>query len=129
MSNGTLELATTSGSVYFGTSGALAAFHTTRIDFNGYLTITQADQTSPQLQLYNSTASGASTITTRDNGSLRITPKATKSCFAGAIGITDGVSEPSTDADGFALIYVDSGDGDLKIKFSDGTVKVIVADT
>ena len=44
------------------------------------------------------------------------------------IGIIDGVTAPSTDAS-FAQIYVDTADGDLKIKFSDGTVKTIVTDT
>lgn len=40
------------------------------------------------------------------------------------LSIIDGVSAPSTVA-GSALIYVDSADGDLKIKFGDGTVKTI----
>jgi len=30
---------------------------------------------------------------------------------------------------GFARLYVDSNDGDLKIKFGDGTVKTISTDT
>ena len=42
--------------------------------------------------------------------------------------LKDGVTAPSTFA-GQAAIYVDSADGDLKIKFSDGTVKTIVTDT
>jgi hypothetical protein len=42
--------------------------------------------------------------------------------------ITDGVSEPDTLA-GKATIYIDSSDGDLKIKFGDGTVKTIVVDS
>lgn len=44
------------------------------------------------------------------------------------VGLTDGVAEPDTKA-GIAQIYVDSADGDLKIKFGDGTVKTIVVDT
>ena len=44
------------------------------------------------------------------------------------LSVTDGVSTPSTAA-GSALIYVDSSDGDLKIKFGDGIVKTIVTDT
>ncbi len=44
------------------------------------------------------------------------------------MSITDGVTAPGTDA-GFARIYVDTADGDLKIKFGDGTVKTIVVDT
>jgi len=42
--------------------------------------------------------------------------------------LLDGVSAPST-ASGWAIIYVDGSDGDLKVKFGDGTVTVIAADT
>lgn len=47
---------------------------------------------------------------------------------SGCIAIQDGVSAPSTIA-GFGIIYIDTADGDLKIKFGDGTVKTIVVDT
>ena len=42
--------------------------------------------------------------------------------------LTDGVTAPSTAA-GWALLYVDTADGDLKVKFGDGTVKTIATDT
>lgn len=42
--------------------------------------------------------------------------------------ITDGVTAPAT-ITGMAVIYVDTADGDLKVRFSDGTVKTIVVDT
>jgi len=42
--------------------------------------------------------------------------------------LTDGISAPGTVA-GYAQIYVDTADGDLKVKFGDGTVKTIVVDT
>lgn len=42
--------------------------------------------------------------------------------------IADGVGTPST-VTGRATIFVSSADGDLKIKFGDGTVKTIVVDT
>lgn len=63
-------------------------------------------------------------IGTNDNtnvgtGSLRI---------AGAIQVGDGIAAPNTQA-GFASIYVDTADGDLKVKFGDGTVKTISVDT
>lgn len=47
-----------------------------------------------------------------------------------AVGMTlvDGVTPPDT-RPGFAQIYVDIADGDLKVKFGDGTVKTIVVDT
>jgi hypothetical protein len=41
--------------------------------------------------------------------------------------ILDGVAAPAT-VSGWARIYVDSADGDLKIKFGNGTVKTIVTD-
>lgn len=46
----------------------------------------------------------------------------------GSVRLTDGVAAPST-VSGAAFIYVDTADGDLKIKFGDGTVKTIVTDT
>lgn len=45
----------------------------------------------------------------------------------GIVAITDGVAAPSTIA-GLGQIYIDTADGDLKIKFGDGTVKTIVTD-
>jgi hypothetical protein len=45
-----------------------------------------------------------------------------------SLQITDGITAPST-VSGKAVIYVDTADGDLKIKFGDGTVKTIVVDT
>ena len=45
----------------------------------------------------------------------------------GALCIIDGMSAPDTHS-GKASIYIDSADGDLKIKFGDGTVKTIVTD-
>lgn len=47
---------------------------------------------------------------------------------SGYLRIVDGITAPST-LSGYALIYVDTADGDLKIKFGDGTVKTIVVDT
>ena len=43
------------------------------------------------------------------------------------IKIFDGVPAPGVEA--YAQMYIDQADGDLKIKFSDGTVKTIVVDT
>lgn len=42
--------------------------------------------------------------------------------------IADGIATPQTQA-GQARIFVDSSDGDLKVLFGDGTVKLIVSDT
>lgn len=56
----------------------------------------------------------------------------TVSTYAGFTGgyifIKDGISAPTADVN-HAAIYIDIADGDLKIKFADGTVKTIVVDT
>lgn len=44
------------------------------------------------------------------------------------ISITDGITAPAT-VSGQSFLYVDAADGDLKIKFGDGTVKTIVTDS
>lgn len=46
----------------------------------------------------------------------------------GGIAIVDGITAPATLA-GWGKIYIDTADGDLKIKYGDGTVKLIVTDT
>ena len=46
----------------------------------------------------------------------------------GALCLVDGMTAPGTHT-GKASIYVDSADGDLKVKFGDGTVKTIATDT
>jgi hypothetical protein len=46
----------------------------------------------------------------------------------GTLAIYDGVTAPAAPT-GMAIIYVDVADGDLKIKFGDGTIKTIVVDT
>jgi len=48
--------------------------------------------------------------------------------YMGSLKITDGITAPATIA-GYASIYVDTTDGDLKIKFGNGIVKTIVTDT
>jgi hypothetical protein len=45
-----------------------------------------------------------------------------------ALYVSEGSSAPATRAS-YASIYVDSADGDLKVKFGDGTVKTIATDT
>lgn len=46
----------------------------------------------------------------------------------GFVAVKDGMTAPGATS-GFAKIYVDSADGDLKVKFADGTTKTIVTDT
>ena len=43
-------------------------------------------------------------------------------------GMVDGVTAPGATA-GYAKIYVDTADGDLKVIFGDGTIKTIATDT
>jgi len=45
-----------------------------------------------------------------------------------SLTINDGITAPGTPSTG-AVIYVDTADGDLKVKFSDGFVGVIAADS
>lgn len=44
------------------------------------------------------------------------------------LALTDGITAP-TAISGQALVYVDTADGDLKVRFADGTTKTIVTDT
>lgn len=48
---------------------------------------------------------------------------------AGYLCIPDGVAAPTANEAGFAQLFVDAADGDLKIRFADGVVKTIVVDT
>lgn len=65
---------------------------------------------------------GSNTIGFTANGTNSVSVTET------GISLKDGVTAPSTVA-GYAQIYVDTSDGDLKVKFGDGTVKTIVVDT
>ena len=47
---------------------------------------------------------------------------------SGGISIKDGITAPSN-VSGHAMFYIDAADGDLKIKFGDGTTKTIATDT
>ena len=47
--------------------------------------------------------------------------------FSNTIAVTDGITAPSN-ITGQAIIYVDTADGDLKVKFGDGTVTTIATD-
>lgn len=43
--------------------------------------------------------------------------------------IRDGITAPASNPSGMAVLFIDTADGDLKIRFSDGTLKTIVVDT
>lgn len=63
---------------------------------------------------------------TYDLGTTGFMPRNVYAATAMILG--DGVTAPGTTS-GQAKIYVDTADGDLKVKFGDGTVKTIVVDT
>lgn len=66
--------------------------------------------------------------TTDNTYTAGTTAKRWSNVFGMQMTLTDGVTEPITIA-GHAVLFVDSADGDLKVKFGDGTVKTIATDT
>lgn len=72
---------------------------------------TWLDQFNTVLRLYFTTVSNAV------NASLSTT----------VLELDDGITAP-TETGGRAYIYIDAADGDLKIRFADGTVKTIITD-
>lgn len=83
---------------------------------NGHNTDIEIQIDSAEIARFKNTGSAEQFLV---NGHIRST---------GFIAVADGITAPSTTA-GQAKIYVDSADGDLKIKFGDGTIKTIVVDT
>lgn len=61
-----------------------------------------------------------------DNGTIKSTPLTVTS--GGAFSLIDGITAP-TAVVGRTFIYVDTADGDLKVRFGDGTTKTISTDT
>lgn len=83
-----------------------------------------------QVQRIDGTATAYGLLLQPNGGRVGIgtTSPNEKLTVAGVLSITDGTTAPATTS-GYAKIYVDLADGDLKIKFSDGTVKTIVTDS
>lgn len=79
------------------------------INSTNYTTYTSGGTATPLVKYYEVIADG--TIVTETG-----------------LRIKDGITAPST-VSGYATIYVDTSDGDLKVKYGDGTVKTIVVDT
>ena len=69
------------------------------------------------------TNGGAIRLTTNSGTSTNVFVSANN-----ALALRDGQTAPATIA-GLAQIYVDTADGDLKVRFGDGTIKTIVVDT
>lgn len=71
--------------------------------------------------------------TTTDDGAnlLQVNGSIQASTYLACLGqlyIKDAMTAPGAVA-GYAVIYVDSADGDLKVKFADGVTKTLAADT
>lgn len=86
--------------------------------------VTQWQIISPNVAGYDS----AGTLIGRIGGSSIIQIKDHGIKVAGDMRLTDGKAAPATEA-GYAILYVDSADGDLKVKFGDGHVATIAADS
>ncbi len=78
--------------------------------------------------VYSGNTSNLDTKTVRVGTGVTVNYSVSASLFSSAIGMADGITAPAT-ITGIAQLYVDTADGDLKIKFGDGTVKTIVVDT
>ena len=72
------------------------------------------------LRIYDGFATNVSPGDLGNTGEVRLE--------AGFIAVSDGITAPAHET-GVAKLYVDTADGDLKVKFSDGTVKTIATDT
>jgi hypothetical protein len=95
---------------------------------NGQMALQFISGNASTIQVY-ATGTQDSTTTTSgaliSSGGLGVAGAVNAGTF---FGLVDGITAPST-AGGYARIYVDSADGDLKVKFGDGTVKTIATDS
>jgi len=85
---------------------------------------TQLQIISPNVAGYDS--AGTIIASVGGTGALQVKSHGIKT--VGDIRLTDGKAAPAQEA-GYAILYVDSADGDLKVKFGDGHVAVIAADS
>ena len=84
----------------------------------------------PSSTYKNVNIGGGAYVRPISNGTVSLgeTSKKWSNVVSEQLQIEDGVSIPAT-VSGWASLYIDSADGDLKIKFGDGTVKTIVTDS
>ncbi|MDW9614042.1 hypothetical protein [Sinorhizobium meliloti] len=71
---------------------------------------------------------GFSVLVNGGTASSEVLAEALQVTHEKALAIPDGITAPTT-VSGWAQIFVDAVDGDLKVKFGDGTVKTVVVDT
>lgn len=78
----------------------------------------------------NFNTAGAGFIKLDNDGTVTIGQASASHIFGAdnSFQLPDGITAPSATS-GWAKLYVDSADGDLKIKFGDGTTKTIATDT
>jgi hypothetical protein len=115
--------------MYFGGDRNVASYH-------GYADFIEHAGSGTITALYHYeangvTISGGGTITSETGFYSGVPAGTNKLSFhadGAPIGLKDGIAAPST-ISGVAQLYVDTADGDLKVKFGDGTVKTIVVDT
>tara|TARA_R100000781_G_scaffold4864_4_gene5755 strand:- start:51 stop:1559 length:1509 start_codon:yes stop_codon:yes gene_type:complete len=90
-----------------------------------YLTYWDASDT---LALTNASAAGLHFDPTNVRVGIGLSAPNEVLTVAGAVSITDGMTAPSATS-GYAKLYVDTADGDLKVIFGDGTIKTLATDT
>lgn len=74
------------------------------------------------LELWNGPTNADRRLTLTKDGLLKLFGTVS------SLAIVDGIAAPAVIA-GYGVIYIDTADGDLKIKYGDGTIKTIVVDT
>lgn len=88
----------------------------------GVLSISGADGS------FETLSTGGLVATTATLSAVSAGPLAATTLEAGQLALTDGITAPVT-VGGIAQIYVDTADGDLKVKFGDGVTKTLATDT
>lgn len=96
-------------------------------DGGGYVTRQQGSAAAPSIQL-NEDSTGLFTLGAGAGVGISLAGTEGVRAQAEGVSVIDGVTAPST-VTGRAIIYVDSADGDLKVKFADGHVAVIATDS
>jgi hypothetical protein len=110
---------TTSGSVRAATQFYFSSSTTMQAPSNGVL------------QIGNFANNAGVSLDVATDGTLKVRNRANNAdaIFGGLqMNLTDGITAPGATV-GFAKIYVDTADGDLKVIFGDGVTKVLAADT
>jgi hypothetical protein len=113
-----------------GTPTDLANFEQIRLEYDAadstFKLLTNAGGSGTVRALHIFTGSNNNQLVLNTDGTIGMSGSLLS--VGGGIALRDGMSAPATLA-GFAILFVDDSDGDLKIKFGDGTVKLIVTDT